>query len=93
MLVRILSVLVAAAVAAVFLLPSTMALYAAVNGTAWDLQDLQDLDAFPSQLLGPAVSAFFVATSPVRLAIALRADATHPIAHVPLFELDCALLR
>lgn len=90
MYVRILSALTAAAVVAVFLLPSTMALYAAVNGIAWDLQDL---DTFPSQLLSPAVSALTLGLSPVRLAIALRADVTHPLACVRLFELECALLR
>ncbi len=90
MFVRILSALTAAAVVAVSLLPSTMALYAAVNGTAWDLQDL---DTFPSQLLSPAVSAFALGVSPVRLAPALRTDVTRPLAYVPLFELECALLR
>ena len=74
---------------AVFLLPSTIAIYTAVNGTAWNLQDLS---TFPSQLLAPAIPAFVLA-SPVRLAVALMADVTHPVAHVPLFELECALIR
>ena len=90
MLVRVVSILMAATVVAVFLLPSTIAIYAAVNGTAWDLQDLS---SFPSQLLSPAVSAFVLATVSLCLAIALKADVTHPLARVPLFELECALLR
>ncbi len=88
---RVLSTLMALAMVAVFLLPSTFAIYRAVNGTAWNLQDVQ---SFPSQLLGPAVSLFAVITSPIHIVVALRqADVTHPVAQVPLFELDCALIR
>ncbi len=80
----------ALAMVAVFLLPSTFAVYRAVNGTAWNLQDAQ---SFPSQLLVPAVSLFAVISSPVRIVALLQADVTHPVAQVPLFELDCALIR
>jgi hypothetical protein len=77
------------AMVAVFLLPSTIAIYQAVNGTAWNLQDL---GTFASQLLAPAV-AVFTSASVVRLAILLMPDVTHPVTHVRLFELDCALIR
>lgn len=88
---RIVSVLVAVGVVAVFLLPSTIAIYAAVNGTAWDLQDIQ---TFPTQLLISALALFAVAGCSVRRVVALlKADATHPLVSVPLFELDCALIR
>lgn len=88
---RALSTLMALAMVAVFLLPSTFAIYRAVNGTAWNLQDGE---SFPSQLLGPAVSLFAGIRSPVHIVVALlQPDATHPVAQVPLFELDCALIR
>lgn len=87
---RLVSALIAVAVVAVFLLPSTIAICTAVNGMAWDLQDLS---TFPSQLLAPALSAFSLNRAPLRPAIALKADVTHAIAYVPLFELDCALIR
>lgn len=80
----------AIAMVAVFLLPSTFAIYRAVNGTAWNLQDVH---SFPTQLLAPAISAFTLLLAPIRLAIAPMADATHPVTQVPLFELDCALIR
>ncbi len=88
---RVLSTLMALAMVAVFLLPSTFAIYRAVDGTAWNLQDAQ---SFPSQLLAPAVSLFAALSSPVHIVVALlQADVTHPVAQVPLFELDCALIR
>ena len=81
----------ALAMVAVFLLPSTFAIYRAVNGTAWNLQDVQSL---PSQLLAPAISLFAVLNSPVHIVVALlQPDVTHSVAQVPLFELDCALIR
>jgi phospholipid N-methyltransferase len=81
----------AVAMVAVFLLPSTFAIYRAVNGTAWNLQDVQ---SSPSQLLAPVISLFAVVHFPVRITVALlQADVTHPLARVPLFELDCALIR
>ncbi len=88
---RVLSTLMALAMVAVFLLPSTFAIYRAVNGTAWNLQDVQ---SFPSHLLVPAVSFFAALRSPVHIVVALlQPDVTHPVAQVPLFELDCALIR
>lgn len=89
---RILSGLMALAVVAVFLLPSTIAIYAAVNGTAWDLQDLP-VDPL-LEILSPAAAMFSMASPPTRVFAALQAEVTHPPApHVPLFELDCALIR
>ena len=86
---RVLSFLMVAAMVAVFLLPSTIAIYAAVNGTAWDLQDLQ---VAPLLELLSCVLATFALTLPALAFIALP-EATHPIAStVPLFELDCALI-
>ena len=86
---RVLCFLMVAAVVAVFLLPSTIAIYAAVNGTAWDLQDLQ---VAPLLELLSCVGATVALTLPTQIFIALP-DATHPLAStVPLFELDCALI-
>ena len=90
MSLRVQSTLAIIVVVGVFLLPSTFAIYRAVNGTAWNLQDAQGSLA---PLLVPMLSLFVLALSPVRLAIALQPDVTHPIAQVPLFELECALLR
>ncbi len=88
---RALSALMALAMVAVFLLPSTFAVYRAVDGTAWNLQDVQ---TFPVQLLAPALSLFAVTSSPVHMVVVLlQADLSHPVAQVPLFELDCALIR
>ena len=88
---RVVSWLATVVVVAVFLLPSTFAIYRAVNGTAWNLQDVH---SFPTQLLLPALSLFAFNADPVRIAIALlQPDVTHPVAQVPLFELDCALIR
>ncbi len=80
----------ALAMVAVFLLPSTFAIYRAVNGTAWNLQDAQ---TFSAQLLAPAISLFAALSSPVHIVLLLQADVAHPVAQVPLFELDCALIR
>ncbi len=75
---------------AVFLLPATLAISTEVNGTAWNLQDLTTC---ASQLLAPAV-AIFTPASAVPVAVVLLADVTHhPVTHVPLFELECALIR
>ncbi len=92
MSLRTLAGLLAVAVAAVFLLPSTMAIYAAVNGTAWDLTDLTDL---PRIELHTAAAMLTVAAPAAGLAFAALTPAvTHPLSdHVPLFELDCALIR
>ncbi len=81
----------ALAMVAVFLLPSTFAISRAVDGTAWNLQDVQ---TFSVQLLAPAVSLFAASSSPVHTVVGLlQADVTHPVAQVPLFALDCALIR
>ena len=89
---RVLSGLMALATVAVFLLPSTIAIYAAVNGTAWDLQDLQN---FPRlELLAP-VAALLALTAPSALFAfaALKHEVTHALTSgVPLFELDCTLI-
>ena len=90
MSLRVQSALAIIIVVGVFLLPSTFAIYQAVNGGAWNLQDVE---SFPVQLLVPVLFLFVLALSPVRLAIALQPDVTHPLAQVPLFELECALLR
>lgn len=83
----------ALAIVGVFLLPSTIAIYAAVNGTAWDLLDLQLPPLLESltaaaALFGAAVAGWQVLFS------ALGPEVTRPLhASVPLFELDCALIR
>jgi len=77
----------------VFLLPSTIAIYAAVNGTAWDLQDLELAPLL--ELLATAAAMFSIAPSAAQVLFpALYPEVTHPLAQtVPLFELDCALIR
>ncbi|MBZ5648018.1 MAG: hypothetical protein LAN37_12430 [Acidobacteriia bacterium] len=90
---RVLSGLMVIATVAVFLLPSTIAIYAAVNGTAWDLQDLQDLPLI--ELLVPVAALFALASPPAGIVFAaLRHEVTHALTSgVPLFELECALIR
>ena len=78
------------AMLAVFLLPSTIAVYAAVNGTAWDLQDLQLAPLL--ELMGSLLLVFAL-TCPTDPVFSLLApEVTHPVAPVPPFELDCALI-
>jgi len=82
----------ALATVAVFLLPSTIAIYAAVNGTAWDLQDVQDLPRI--ELLASVVAQFALAGPPAPFDFAaLKHEVTHPLTSgVPLFELECTLI-
>ncbi len=80
-----------AAMLAVFLLPSTIAVYAAVNGTAWDLQDLQLAPVL--ELMGTLALASFALACPTdRVSFLLAPEVTHPVAPVPPFELDCTLI-
>jgi len=91
-LLRPLSILAAVTVALVFLVPSTVAVYTAVNGTAWDMQCDQDVPLL--KLLAPAATLFATVPPEARLLFsALQPEVTHPLAWpVPLFELDCALI-
>ena len=89
---RVLSGLMALATVAVFLLPSTIAIYAAVNGTAWDLQDLQDLPRLELLATMAALCALAGPPAPFDFA-ALKHEVTHPVTSgIPLFELGCALI-
>ncbi len=86
---RCLSALVVLTIAVVFLLPSSIAVYAAMHGGAWDLLDVPVLE-----LLAPAL------VSSLLLPVALTAglppgtpEVTHPVSpRARLFELDCALI-
>jgi len=89
MSLRVQSTLAIVIVVGVFLLPSTVAI-SPVNSPAWDLQDLP---AFPVPLLLAGVFACGLLLSALRLGLGFLANASHPIAQVPLFELDCALIR
>ncbi len=89
---RVLSGLMTLATVAVFLLPSTIAIYAAVNGTAWDLQDLQDLSRIELRATVAALCALAGSPAPLDFA-ALQHQVTHPVpSGVPLFELECVLI-
>ncbi len=89
---RVLSGLMAVATVAVFLLPSTIAIYAAVNGTAWDLQDLQNLPRL--ELLAPVAALLVLAAPPAVFDFAaLKQEVTHPLTSgIALFELECTLI-
>jgi O-antigen ligase len=86
---RLLSALTVLIVVAVFLLPSTIAIYTAVNGTAWDL-----LDVPWGELLVPALVATFALALLISVLLPLLTpEVTHPVSgHARLFELDCALI-
>ncbi len=92
MFLRLLWSMMAVAIVLVFLLPSTIAVYAAVNGTAWNLQDIQVLPLL--ELLAPALALFAAVGLPATLLLsALMPEVTHALAmHVHLFELECALI-
>jgi hypothetical protein len=87
--VRLLSAVAILTIIAVFLLPSTIAIYTAVNGTAWDL-----LDVPAGKLLVPAlVATLLFAFLPASFTPLLTPEVTHSVsARVPLFELECALI-
>lgn len=86
---RWLSALVALIIAVVFLLPSSIAVYAAMHGGAWDL-----LDVSVPELLAPALVSSLLLPFAVTAGLSPSApEVTHPVLpRARLFELDCALI-